>query len=68
MSRRLVYWQAYLHKTSLVAELILTRLKRAKELTLKGIILPCSDPQFFLQNKITLTTFDTETLDLFSIR
>jgi HD superfamily phosphohydrolase len=47
-----MYWQAYLHKTSLVAELILTRiLKRAKELTLKGIILPCSDP-LFLQNKL----------------
>ncbi|MFT5244054.1 MAG: HD superfamily phosphohydrolase [Psychroserpens sp.] len=68
MSRRLMYWQAYLHKTSLVAELILTRiLKRAKELTLKGMILPCSEPlQFFLQNKITLATFDTETLELFS--
>jgi HD superfamily phosphohydrolase len=38
MSRRLMYWQAYLHKTSLVAELILMKiLKRAKELTLKGI-------------------------------
>jgi HD superfamily phosphohydrolase len=37
MSRRLMYWQAYLHKTSLVAELMLTRiLKRAKELTVKG--------------------------------
>jgi HD superfamily phosphohydrolase len=68
MSRRLMYWQAYLHKTSLVAELILTRvLKRAKELTLKGMVLPCSDPlQFFLQNKITMDTFDTDTLDLFS--
>jgi HD superfamily phosphohydrolase len=68
MSRRLMYWQAYLHKTSLVAELILTRiLKRAKELTLKGMVLPCSDPlQFFLQNKVTLDTFDTQTLDLFS--
>jgi HD superfamily phosphohydrolase len=68
MSRRLMYWQAYLHKTSLVAELILTKiLKRAKELTLKGIILPCSEPlQFFLQNKITLETFDTKNLDLFS--
>jgi HD superfamily phosphohydrolase len=31
-----MYW-AYLHKTSLVAELMLTRiLKRAKELTVKG--------------------------------
>jgi HD superfamily phosphohydrolase len=38
MSRRLMYWQAYLHKTSLVAELMLTRiLKRAKELTVKGV-------------------------------
>ncbi|MBE0390864.1 HD domain-containing protein [Flavobacterium sp. PL002] len=68
MSRRLMYWQAYLHKTSLVAELILTKiLKRAKELTLKGTLLPCSDAlQFFLQNKITLDAFDTKTLDLFS--
>lgn len=68
MSRRLMYWQAYLHKTSLVAELILTKiLKRAKELTLKGTILPCSDAlQFFLQNKITLDAFDTKILDLFS--
>lgn len=68
MSRRLMYWQAYLHKTSLVAELILTKiLKRAKELTIKGAILPCSIPlQFFLENKITLDIFDSVTLDLFS--
>jgi HD superfamily phosphohydrolase len=38
-----MYWQAYLHKTSLVAELMLTRiLKRAKELTVKGVTLPYS--------------------------
>lgn len=68
MSRRLMYWQVYLHKTSLVAELILTKtLKRAKELTQKGIVLTCSEPLlFFMQNKITLETFDNETLDLFS--
>lgn len=68
MSRRLMYWQAYLHKTSLVAELILTKvLKRAKELTEKGIVLPCSEPlMFFMQHKITMETFDSETLDLFS--
>ena len=68
MSRRLMYWQAYLHKTSLVAELILTKaLKRAKELTQKGIILPCSEALlFFMQNKIRIETFDDETLDLFS--
>jgi len=68
LSRRLMYWQAYLHKTSLVAELILMKvLKRAKELTLKGITLPCSEPlQFFMQNKISLDDFDTQKLDLFS--
>lgn len=68
MSRRLMYWQVYLHKTSLVAELILTKvLKRAKELTQKGIILPCSEPLlFFMQNKITIETFDSVNLELFS--
>lgn len=68
MSRRLMYWQAYLHKTSLVAELILTKvLKRAKELTQKGIILPCSESLlFFMQNKITIATFDSENLGFFS--
>lgn len=68
MSRRLMYWQAYLHKTSLVAELILTKvLKRAKELTLKGVQLPCSEPLlFFVQNRITLENFDATKLDLFS--
>ncbi|TRX42855.1 HD domain-containing protein [Flavobacterium restrictum] len=68
MSRRLMYWQVYLHKTSLVAELILTKiLKRAKELTQKGIDLPCSEGLlFFMKNKITLDTFDFKTLDFFS--
>jgi HD superfamily phosphohydrolase len=47
MSRRLMYWH-YFTKTSLVAELILMKiLKRAKELTLKGIPLPCSEPYCF---------------------
>lgn len=68
MSRRLMYWQVYLHKTSLVAELILTKvLKRAKELTQNGIIISCSEPLlFFLQNKITFESFDNKNLDLFS--
>ncbi|MBF4505205.1 HD domain-containing protein [Flavobacterium sp. JLP] len=68
LSRRLMYWQAYLHKTSLVAELILMKvLKRAKELTLKGVNLPCSEPlRFFMQNKVSLEDFDAEKLDLFS--
>ncbi|MBK0368412.1 HD domain-containing protein [Flavobacterium agrisoli] len=68
LSRRLMYWQAYLHKTSLVAELILTKvLKRAKELTLKGEKLPCSAPlQFFMENKITLEQFDSGILEKFA--
>ena len=68
VARRLMYWQAYLHKTSVVAELILTKiLKRAKELTQKGILLPCSESlQFFMQNKISLSDFDKSVLDKFS--
>ena len=68
MSRRLMYWQVYLHKTSLVAELILTKvLKRAKELTERGLILPCSEPLlFFMQKKVTIDTFDQKTLKLFT--
>ena len=50
MARRLMYWQAYLHKTSLVAELILTKiLKRAKELTMKGTVLPLIHCHFLIQ-------------------
>ena len=67
-SRRLMYWQAYLHKTSLVAELILTNaLKRAKELLQKGIEIECSKPfHYFMQNRITNEDFDDEKLHTFS--
>ncbi|NBL65170.1 HD domain-containing protein [Flavobacterium sp. NST-5] len=68
MARRLMYWQAYLHKTSLVAEIILTKtLKRAKELTQKGTMLWCSEPlQFFLQNKIEREDFSPTILQKFA--
>lgn len=68
MARRLMYWQAYLHKTSVVAEIILMNiLKRAKELTQNGIILNCSEPlQFFLNNKISLENFNAKILHTFS--
>lgn len=68
MARRLMYWQAYLHKTSLVAENMLVRvLKRAKELSQKGIILPCSEPLlYFMQNKVELEDFDASVLEKFS--
>ncbi len=68
MARRLMYWQVYFHKTSLVAELILTKiLKRAKELTQKGIILNCSSSLFlFLDNKVELENFDDFYLENFA--
>jgi len=68
VARRLMYWQAYLHKTSVAAELVLTKiLKRAKELTHLGITLPASEPlQFFLKNKIELGDFNEEVLRTFS--
>lgn len=67
-SRRLMYWQAYLHKTSLVAELILTKtLKRAKELLHKGIEVECSKPlHYFMQNIITSNVFNDDLLETFS--
>jgi len=68
IARRLMYWQVYLHKTGLVAEqLLLLLLKRAKELTAMGIILPASKAlTFFLNKTITLDKFDTEVLDTFA--
>lgn len=69
MARRLMYWQAYLHKTSLVAELMLINIfKRAKELTQKGRELPCSAPlQYFLKNKVAFADFDQEVLKRFAL-
>ncbi|WP_320814814.1 HD domain-containing protein [Flavobacterium sp.] len=69
VARRLMYWQAYLHKTGVVAELILTKiLKRAKELTQKGINLNCSQPlKFFLNNKISLNDFNKSILEKFAL-
>lgn len=68
VARRLMYWQAYLHKTSVVAELILTKiLKRAKELVHKGVSVEASVPfKYFLENKVTLTEFNKQILKKFS--
>lgn len=68
IARRLMYWQVYLHKTSLGAEYMLVKvLKRAKELAEKNIELFCSSSlHHFLYNKTNQDNFDTRTLDLFS--
>ncbi|UYW02013.1 HD domain-containing protein [Flavobacterium agricola] len=69
VSRRLMYWQAYFHKTSLVAELILTKVfNRAKELAQKGQLVPCTKPlQYFLNRTLTQETFSKEDLFQFSL-
>ncbi|MBC8754933.1 HD domain-containing protein [Kordia sp. YSTF-M3] len=68
VARRLMYWQVYLHKTSLVAEQLLIRvLKRAKELTLQGTQLKASAAlSFFIQNEISIEDFNHEVLDRFA--
>ncbi len=68
LARRLMYWQVYLHKTSLVAEQLVTRLlKRAKELTSKGIKLDASTAlTYFLNSMVTKENITNETLDIFA--
>lgn len=68
IARRLMYWQVYLHKTGLVAENMLVNvLKRAKELTEKGIVLSASSPlKYFLYHQISEVNFNEETLNMFS--
>ncbi|MDR6301028.1 HD domain-containing protein [Mesonia maritima] len=68
VARRLMYWQVYLHKTSLGAEQLLIRvLKRAKELVSEGKKLPASKALvYFLENSIDLNNFSEDTLHTFS--
>ena len=68
IARRLMYWQVYLHKTSLVAEQLLVRLlQRAKLLAQEGKKLPASRAlSFFLYNTIRESDFDTIILSRFS--
>jgi HD superfamily phosphohydrolase len=67
-ARRLMYWQVYLHKTSLVAEQLLTRLlQRAKELTLRGEKSEASKAlNFFLNNTVVKSEFNDEVLNTFA--
>jgi HD superfamily phosphohydrolase len=68
-ARRLMYWQVYLHKTSLVAEqMILRILKRAKQLTQDGVMLEASSAlRFFLTRNTISKDFDHSTLNQFSL-
>ena len=59
MARRLMYWQVYLHKTSVAAEkMLVSALTRAKELANKGVELFASPAlHFFLYNNIDAKNF-----------
>jgi HD superfamily phosphohydrolase len=59
VARRLMYWQVYLHHTSVAAEQLLIKiLERAKHLASKGVELFCSPAlRYFLYGKITAEKF-----------
>ncbi len=59
ISRRLMYWQVYLHKTVLSAEQMLIRtLERAKDLAQEGVHLEGSDAlRYFLYNNFSRKDF-----------
>ena len=71
VARRLMYWQVYLHKTSVAAEQQLIQiLSRAKELAHKGVELFCSPAlHYFLYNHITFADFavHSEALDRYAL-
>ena len=59
VSRRLMYWQGYLHKTAVAAEDILRKvLSRGKELASEGVELFCSPSlHYFLYNVVDSSLF-----------
>lgn len=59
VARRLMYWQVYLHKTSVAAEkMLMNILKRAKELANRNIELFASPAlHYFLYNEVTKQHF-----------
>jgi len=72
VSRRLMYWQVYFHKTVISSENLLVQvLKRAKYLSEKGDNLFASTAlSYFLKNKVKAKQFDqpgpVDVLDIFS--
>ena len=66
MARRLMYWQVYLHKTSVAAEkMLVSALTRAKELANKGVELFASPAlHFFLYNNVDAKNFKNDPICL----
>jgi hypothetical protein len=71
VARRLMYWQVYLHKTSVAAEQHLIKiLSRAKELARGGKELFCSPAlRYFLYQPVTMDMFapESEALDQYAL-
>ena len=67
VARRLMYWQVYLHKTGLVADLMLKNaILRAKTLDAKFHIGVSEPLQYFLLNNISSDDF-TDSLNIFTM-
>lgn len=68
VARRLMYWQVYLHKTSLVAEQLLMKLlQRVKWLYSTNIKIAASESLlFFIEHTIGENDFNDEVLERFS--
>ncbi|MFT7028677.1 MAG: HD superfamily phosphohydrolase [Marinoscillum sp.] len=68
-ARRLMYWQVYLHKTSIAAEaMLISLISRAKKLTQDGKPVPATPAfQIFLERDVTQKEFmeDPDLLDVF---
>ncbi|QKG56318.1 HD domain-containing protein [Hymenobacter sp. BRD128] len=61
VSRRLMYWQVYLHKTVTSAEqMVIRTMQRARDLARAGVAVPGSSClTFFLGRAVTLAEFET---------
>lgn len=70
IARRMMYWQVYLHKTSVSAEQVLIKtLERAKELSRKGFrLFAAPQLEYFLKKEVTKEDFlaSEEPLDYYS--
>ena len=62
VARRFMYWQVYLHKTSVAAEKMLVNiLRRAKELIKSGVDLFATPAlKYFLENDVDANSFDAD--------
>ncbi len=65
ISRRLMYWQVYFHKTGLLLEIVMSKiLKRVKELLHKNVKVPMDNNLLFLFNNKEI--LDKKNLEIFT--